>query len=76
MKGKTDTKDLRVFILIPVLANVFFLAGIPFYGDDMSAGLAIPLLLLPWGIAFVAGRLIEYITSARAPEDDAPEGFI
>lgn len=76
MKDRTDSKDLRIFILIPVLANVIFLAGIPFYRNDMSAGLVIPLLVLPWGIAFVAGRLIDYIVSARAPDDDAPEGFI
>ena len=76
MRHETESKNLRILILIPVLANVLFLAGIPFYRNDMSAGLAIPLLVLPWGIAFMAGRLIDYIVSNRARDDDAPEGFV
>ena len=48
----------------------------PFYRGDMAAGLVVLLLAAPWGIGLLAGRLIDYLSSARAPEDDAPEGFI
>jgi hypothetical protein len=76
VKSRTDSKNLRIFVLIPVLANVLFLAGMPFYRGDMAAGLVVLLLAAPWGIGLLAGRLIDYLSSARAPEDDAPEGFI
>jgi len=76
VNDENDTRNLRAFILIPVLANVIFLAGMPFYRGDMSVGLALLLLAAPWGIGFLAGRLIDYVSSARAPEDDAPEGFV
>ncbi len=75
MNDEASSRDTRTLFLIPVLANVFFLAGIPFY-TDMTAGLAIPLLILPWGITYFARRFIDYFVGNRSAEHDAPDGFV
>ena len=78
MSDQDVDRRLRVFVLIPIIANVLtILAGIVIYNRGEVGAEMIPLALLalaaPWGIGFFAGRLIDVFLDRR---DSAEDGFI
>jgi len=78
MSGQATEERLRVFVLIPIVANVLtILAGIVIYSRAEVGAEMIPLGLLalaaPWGIGFFAGRLISIFLDGR---DTSEDGFV
>lgn len=79
MNDQTTDRDLRIFILIPILANTLTVAAaIVIYDRGEIGAEAIPLLLLalaaPWVIGFFAGRLIELFLDRDT--DKTEDGFV
>ena len=79
MSNHTTDKDLRVFVLIPILANIVtVIAGIIIYNRGNTGAEAIPLavfaLAAPWVIGFFAGRLIELFLNRD--DESVDNGFV
>ena len=75
MSNPDRDRKLRVFILIPIFANLLtiFAAIVLFTRDGKELGAILILALgipLAWGIAFLIGRLIDvFLDSIEATDD-------
>ena len=79
MNDQSTDRDLKIFILIPILANIVtILAGIVVYNRGDTGAEAILLFILalvaPWVIGFFARRLIELFLDRETDRTD--DGFV